>query len=283
MKLVLMGDLHYSRMGYGTEEMYIAREKVFSVLIDSFWEIDADYHISLGDLTHEGYPEEFRDVLNRMDGSCNFIHVLGNHDALSIPKSDILTVTGQQRYQAIDTDEAHLIFLDTTKEMNRDDWGGEIDADQLQWLQFQLEKSNDKPVFVFAHHPVYDTTARSTIDKLSIHPKIGIKELLNKREGAGFYFCGHNHVNSIVQQGGWHYIQTAACLDVPAFRVVEIKDGQVNIDMISIDDETLMEQIAIVNTKIPGFVPIEQPHGEESDRKLLVEIQEPVTETGKVF
>jgi Icc protein len=152
------------------------------------------------------------------------IHVLGNHDAYSIPKVDILKITGQQRYQAIDMEGAILIFLDTTKEMNRVDWGGEMDAEQPDWLQTQLEITGDKPVFVFSHHPVYGTTANSTMDKLSIDPQIDMKAVLNKKEGTGFFFCGHNHVNSIVQQDGWHY---ASCLDIPAFRIVELKDGKV--------------------------------------------------------
>jgi 3',5'-cyclic-AMP phosphodiesterase len=273
MKLVLMGDFHYSRMENGTEEMHAAREKVYTVMINKFLEIDADYHISLGDLTHEGFPEEFEYVFNRIGSSGrNFIHVLGNHDALSIPKTDILTITGQERYQAIDTEEAKLIFLDTTKEMNRADWGGEIDPDQLEWLQSHLEKSGDKPVFVFAHHPVYGTTARSTLEKLSIQPEIGMKDLLNKKKGSGFYFCGHNHVNSIVLQDGWHYIQTAASLDIPAFRVVELKDGKVTIELISIDEVTLVDHIARFNTGMPGFAPMEKANGEEADRNRSVNL-----------
>ncbi|WP_379969564.1 metallophosphoesterase family protein [Ectobacillus sp. sgz5001026] len=275
MKLVLMGDFHYSRMESGTEEMHKVSEEAYSVMIDTFLKMDADFHISIGDLTHEGHPEEFDYLFSRIRTSDrHFIHVLGNHDTLSIPKTDILTMTGQQRYQAIDTEEAKLIFLDTTKEMNRADWGGEIDPDQLEWLQSQLETSGDKPVFVFAHHPIYGTTARSTIDKLSIHPKFG--NILDKKKGSGFYFCGHNHVNSIVWQDGWHYIQTAACLDIPAFRVVELKDGKVTIKLIPIDDVALSDHIAHFNTVIPGFEPMEKANGEEADRNLAVDIMESV-------
>lgn len=277
MRFVLMGDFHYSRMENGTEEMLEARERVYSHMLDKFVELDADFHISLGDLTHEGYPEELGYVFNRIGNSGRrFIHVLGNHDAYSMPKTDILTITGQQRYQVIDMEEAMLIFLDTTKEMNRDDWGGEMDAEQLEWLQSQLEQSGDKPVFVFAHHPVYGTTARSTIEKLSIHPDIAMKDVLNKKKGSGFFFCGHNHVNSIVQQDGWHYIQTAACLDIPAFRVVELKDGKVEIGLISIDEVNLADHIERFSTKMPGFHPMEEAYGEEVDRSLLVDILAPV-------
>jgi 3',5'-cyclic-AMP phosphodiesterase len=279
MRMILMGDFHYSRMENGTEEMFAAREKAYTIMLDKFVEMDADFHISLGDLTHEGDPEELSYVFNRIGASeRRFIHVLGNHDAYSIPKNDILSITGQQRYQTIDTAEAMLIFLDTTKEMNRADWGGEMDKDQLEWLRFQLEKSGDKPVFVFAHHPVYGTTARSSLEKLSIEPEIGMKDVLKKKKGGpGFFFCGHNHVNSIVQQDGWHYIQTAACLDIPAFRVVELKDGKIKINHISIDDVTLADHIARFNTRMPGFEPTENAHGEEADRSLLVDMVVPVT------
>ncbi|WP_171651906.1 metallophosphoesterase family protein [Paenibacillus foliorum] len=128
--------------------------------------------------------------------------MLGNHDAYLLPKAEIMALTGQQRYHAIENEEAMLIFLDTSKEMNRSDWGGEMDAERLEWLKAQLDKSGNKPVFIFAHHPVYDTTTHSTMEKMSIDPQIDMLDVLNRKEGHGFYFCGHNHMNSIVQKDG---------------------------------------------------------------------------------
>jgi Icc protein len=277
MRLVLMGDFHYSRMENGTEEMIEARDKVYTVMLNTFLEMDGQYHISIGDLTHKGLPEEFHYICNRIGSSDrNFIHVLGNHDTYSIPKADILAITGQQRHHSVETEEAMLIFLDSTKEMNLTDWGGEMDAEQLEWLEVQLDKSGEKPAFVFAHHPVYGTTARSTMEKLSIHPETDMKAVLNKKKGPGFYFCGHNHVNSIVQQDGWHYIQTAACLDIPAFRIVELKDGQVQSQLLTIDQEDLLEHIARFNTKMQGFMPILEARGEDSDWNMRVDLLESV-------
>jgi Icc protein len=271
MRLIVMGDLHYSLMENGTAEMLEARDKVYTDMLEHFVRLDAEFHISIGDLTHEGLPEEFDYVLNRIGSSeRSFIHVLGNHDSYLLPKADIVAITGQQRYHAIESEEAMLIFLDTTKEMNRADWGGEMDAEQLQWLQDQLEKSGNKPVFIFAHHPVYGTTARSSMEKMSIDPRIDMLAVLNKKKGPGFYFCGHNHVNSIVQQDGWHYIQTAACLDVPAFRRVELKEREVQIDLVAVDKTDLADFIALFNTKIPGLAPVLEAYGEETDRSLRV-------------
>lgn len=125
MRLMVMGDFHYSRMESGSAEMLAARDEAFSTMLGKFLEWDADLHISLGDLTHEGHPEELEFVFDSIESSGRpFIHVLGNHDTLSLPKAEILTITGQQRYHAIDREEAMLLFIDTTKEMNADDWGG---------------------------------------------------------------------------------------------------------------------------------------------------------------
>ncbi len=277
MRINLLGDFHYSRMENGTEEMLQARDKAFQAMLSSFLEMEGQFHISLGDLTHEGYPEEFQYVFDQVDASGrNFIHVLGNHDTYSIPKADILGITRQQRYSAVDTDEVLLIFLDSTKEMDHDDWGGEMDAEQLEWLQAQLERSGEKPVFVFAHHPIYETTTRSTMDKLSIHPQFDMKSILSQKKGLGFYFCGHNHANSIFQENGWHYIQTAACLDIPAIRIVELKDGQVRTQLLTMDHEELMTHIACFNTRMKGFAPVLDARGVDTDWVLEVNLLEAV-------
>ncbi|MEK3910567.1 metallophosphoesterase [Paenibacillus sp. FSL H7-0331] len=271
MRLNVMGDLHYCFMENGTVEMLEARDKVYADILEHFVREDSQFHISIGDLTHEGMPEEFDYVFNRInnDGR-SLIHVLGNHDTYLLPKAEVVAITKQQRYHAIDSEEALLLFLDTTKEMNRDDWGGEIDAEQLEWLQAKLEESGNKPVLVFAHHPVYGTTARSTEEKMSIDPQVNMIEVLNKKQGPGFYFCGHNHVNSIVQQEGWYFIQTAACLDVPAYRRVELNEKEIYIELITIDQTDLADHIELFITKIPGLTPVLEAYGEEADGYLRV-------------
>ncbi|AJY75165.1 metallophosphoesterase family protein [Paenibacillus beijingensis] len=276
MKLMVMGDFHYSCMAEGTEEMRAARDYAYSRMLAGFFQHEADYYISLGDFTNEGVPEEFEDLYARIGNhGGRFVHVLGNHDTYSIPKADILAITGQKRYHAINTPDAMLIFLDTTKEMNKEDWGGEIDGVQLEWLREMLRQSGEKPAFVFAHHPVYDTTARSTIDKLSVHPSIDLKSVLNTKQGEGFYFCGHNHTHSIVRQDRWHYVQTAACLDIPAFRTVEMQDGQVRIGLLPIEEDLLTDHISRFHKKMRGFQPFPEALGTETDWSLTVDLLKP--------
>ncbi|CAG7644321.1 metallophosphoesterase family protein [Paenibacillus allorhizosphaerae] len=273
MKLVVMGDFHYPRMADGPEELREAREHFFSGMLKAFLEIDADYHVSLGDFTNEGVTEELEYVFDRIKSygaERNFIHVLGNHDAYSIPKSDILAISGQQRYHKIETDEVVLVFLDTTKEMNRKDYGGEVDPEQTAWLDSVLQQSSDKPVFVFGHHPIPNTTKLSDKPMLHIHPEYDIWPLMEKKNGRGYYFCGHNHMNSIVQKDQWHLVQTAACLDIPAFRMIEIKGGKVSVETVHIQDQRLLELAAHIGQNMKHFKPKDGALGEDADLTLTV-------------
>lgn len=270
----MMGDFHYSHLGNAAKEVLEAQERAYAAMLQTFVEMEADFHISLGDLTHDGLPGELDYVFQRLKGTGRrFVHVLGNHDAHSMTKAEIMSLTAQQRYHAIHNEEATLIFLDTTKEMNPSDWGGELDAEQLAWLQTELVQAGTKPVMILAHHPVHGTTARSTLDRLSIDPKLDMKAVLHTAAGPGFYFCGHNHVNSIVKQENWHYIQTAACLDVPAFRIVDIRDGQVTIDLVSMDEAMLADDMALVKRSMSGFHPLEGARGSEADWSLVVDVK----------
>ncbi|WP_218095327.1 metallophosphoesterase family protein [Paenibacillus solanacearum] len=273
MKLVVMGDFHYPRMVDASEELREAREQFFGGMLKAFLDIDADYHVSLGDFTNEGMNEELEYVFDRIKANGTgrtFIHVLGNHDAYSIPKTEILAISGQQRYHRIETEEAVLVFIDTTKEMDRKDYGGEVDPEQAAWLDEVLRQSADKPVLLFAHHPIPNTTKLSDKPMLHIHPEYDIWPLMAKKSGRGYYFCGHNHMNSIVQKDHWHLVQTAACLDIPAFRLIEVSEGQVSVETIHIEDPKLLELAAHIGQNMKHFKPKAGALGEDADLTLTV-------------
>ena len=273
MKLLLMGDFHYPVMEHGTPELLEAREHFFGGMIEAFLRVDADYHISLGDFTNEGFPVEFRFVFDQVRAfgqARQFIHVLGNHDTYHIPKTEILSITGQQRYHKIDTAEAALVFLDTTKEMSPKDYGGEIDPEQMAWLENELRQSGDKPVFLFGHHPLPDTTAYSEKHMLRIHPEFDVWSVMQAKSGPGYYFCGHNHVQSIVKRDQWHFVQTAACLDIPAFRMIEIENGKLSVSMVPVEDQRLLELAALIRVNMKRFKPKPEAAGSEADQALTV-------------
>lgn len=268
-----MGDFHYPVMEHGTPELLEAREQFFGSMIEAFLRVEADYHISLGDFTNEGFPVEFRFVFDQVRAfgqARQFIHVLGNHDTYHIPKTEILSISGQQRYHKIDTAEAVLLFLDTTKEMSPKDYGGEIDPEQMAWLENELRQSGDKPVFLFGHHPLPDTTTYSEKHMLRIHPEFDVWSVMQTKSGPGYYFCGHNHVQSIVKRDQWHFVQTAACLDIPAFRMIEIENGKLSVSMVPVEDQRLLELAALIRVNMKRFKPKPEAAGSETDQTLTV-------------
>lgn len=271
LRMVLMGDLHYPSMENPSEEFLEMRERFYTRFLQRFLEVEADYHISLGDLTNQGVAEELEYVFSHINESNrSFHHVLGNHDTYSLPKDQILTITGQPRYNAIETEEALLVFLDTTKEMNWEHWGGDMDARQLEWLENQVRRSGSKPLFIFGHHPVYNTTTRSQMEKLSIDPYIDMRFILGQKEELGLYFNGHNHVHSIVHQDQWHYIQTAACLDQPCFRLVEIDEREVRIQLIPVEDTDVLNSAQVIHDEMPYFRHTPDAQGKETDRSYTI-------------
>ena len=271
MRLVLMGDLHYHEIDKSVPGLPEARTAFYHTLLGRFLDMDADLHISLGDLTNFGSSLELEEVyglLQREDR--NFIHVLGNHDLYWQTRREVLEITGQQRYHAIDTETAMLVFLDTAKELDFDDWGGWLDDEQLQWLESKVEASGTKPLLVFGHHPVYNTTARSEREKGSIHPSIDMWRILNRKKGVGVYFNGHTHVDSIVAQNNWTFVQLSACLDQHGFRIVEFADEAITISAVDITDADVLENAPLLHQHMVHFSHNPDARGTDADRELVI-------------
>ncbi|UUZ92576.1 metallophosphoesterase [Paenibacillus sp. P25] len=265
LRLALMGDLHY--FGEENVELQQAKERFYERYLLQFLELEADLHISLGDLTHMGLAEEFESMyrLIRRSGK-PFRHVLGNHDAYELPKAEVESLIAQPLNDVLETPEALLIFLDSTREMRPDDWSGYLTGKQLEWLQAHLQVSPEKPVMVFAHHPVYGTTTMSNDEKMHIDPSIDIRSILRSRAGGGFYFNGHNHIHSIVREEGWHFIQTAASLCHPSFRIVEIDGSEVRSSVVTAADPEILESARILFDKLPRYHRAPNAQGEAADR-----------------
>ncbi|WP_088103279.1 metallophosphoesterase family protein [Halalkalibacter urbisdiaboli] len=273
MKIVLIGDLHYPSFNEEIPGLVEARAAFYGKFIERFLEVDADAHVSLGDLTNFGYLEELNGIytiLNRRDR--NFIHVLGNHDLYAQPRNEVLKITGQKRYHSIHTTEAIFAFLDTAKEMDYEDWGGWLDEEQLAWFEHVVEDSGTKPLLVFAHHPVHNTTKRSDREKGSIHPSIDMWKILNQKKGVGVYFNGHTHIDSIERKNNWTFVQLSACLDQHALRVVEVNQNEINISAKDILDKEIVENASLVYENMEHFTHQTDVRGEDSDRECKISL-----------
>nr|WP_236838631.1 metallophosphoesterase [Caldalkalibacillus salinus] len=268
-----MGDLHYSDIDETIEGLSDARRAFYQTFIARFLSIDANLHISLGDLTNYGYSTEFEGILQELQKKKrDFVHVLGNHDLYAQPRENVLRITEQPRYHARTTDQAVFAFLDTAKEMDHKDWGGWIDEEQLRWFERVVRDSGTKPLLVFAHHPVHATTKRSEMIKGSIHPDIDMWDILGQKEGLGVYFNGHTHIESIEQQRNWTFVQLAACLDEPAFRVVDIQQEDIVVSAVDVCDDDVVKHAPMIYEHIPHFTHQTDVRGEKQDRECRISL-----------
>lgn len=284
MKIAVIGDLHYPALEEGYAFIEEDRNVFYEKFLERFFSIPADLYVSIGDLTNYGWKDELEEVYAIIDQHRKpFVHVLGNHDMYGLTRDDVLSITKQERYHAVTTDSATLAFIDTAKEQDFEDWGGTLDPMQLDWLNGVVEGSGDKPLIVFAHHPVHATTTNSSQDKLSIHPDIPVWELLSKKQGCGLYVNGHNHFNSIAEREQWSFLQLAAVLDEQAARIIEVSDTNISIEPVDLFDPELYGRSQAIGKAINHFQLNPHPLGSDNDVKHVIPLPvRAVEETEKV-
>lgn len=282
MRIAVLTDMHYSMMNGADARIHDLRDDYYRELLNQFFNVQADYYVSLGDLTHGGAKEEFAFFLDYMqdrEGADNFVHVLGNHDIIHATKNEVIEMTGQSRYQVIDHEDARLVFLDACIERAPDQGydaalgaEGFVDNEQLDWLSQVVQSTKQSALLVFAHHPLYGTTTRSIENngRQSIRPEIGLQPILDLYSGQALYINGHLHVNSIVQANRWTYIQTASALLAPGFRIVEIHENAFKVEYVQLNDEMLIESGRIVAEHTKNFVIRNDVFGNENDRNLVI-------------
>lgn len=247
MRFVLLGDLHYS--AYYDKTHRELREEFFNRLFQSVKDLEPDAVIAIGDTTDNGLPEEFEGLhTNAARNGVGFVTVNGNHDVLALTKPEVARYTGNRfpyftlyfnpftgQSDVTDPNATRFLILDTPKEKNARDHGGYVGPAQLSWLTNQALESGYGPLFIFGHHPVSGATRYSSFPMLGIDNSKEVWQAFSaKQQGTSFYFCGHNHANSIARRGNWHFIQTAAPLRTSDFRLVEFTCEKVSLQMMPI-------------------------------------------------
>ena len=278
MKITVMGDLHYVQDrnyldgSLISEKFTKARNHFFNDYIKNYFSIEADYYVSIGDLTNFGTTEELTEVYEKINSyDKRFIHTIGNHDLYSMPREKVCQLINQKVNYSIDLDQVKLIFWETAREMDTEVYSGIVTDDQLTWLQKEIEESGDKTVILFGHHPIHDTTFRSNYKNLSIDPEMNVYSVLkNKKGGKGIYVCGHNHYDSIVEKDNWTFVQIAAVLDVPGVRIFEIEEDKVMISDRTILDDTYLEEAHFIAEQMDHFKSIWDGKGTTLARNFVV-------------
>ena len=291
MKVLILADTHYDE---GSRHLhYPASEKAVKGLWK--WLLEKTEDIDLisicGDVSVKGttYLNELQYVKDRFeDLNLPYIPVAGNHD-LCATKGMEERYPDLEEYEYVSLEETNFykVFGEDgvrySKVFNGIRFIGfairnEDPDGQLQWLRTELEKPELK--LVFGHFPLVPSRTGgyckewdySRIDKCI--PSL-IEMLGDKNHSVLAYFCGHQHINSIVPMGSTYQIETGSTvLTTTSYRIMEIADNEINITthrLPYIDgyagDLTLPERsLDAEHTTVHDY-----HYGNESDLKIKIE------------
>jgi len=169
--------------------------------------------VAKGDLTGRGAAGElatFLDIFGPPFG--DRLHwTNGNHDVCQVselpsgerPATELVKVAG-----------ARLALLDTAVPAET---GGRVSEEQLAWLDdLGADPTDDTPVLVFAHHPLFDHAAFTAgIDAAGSERLV---EVFARRPALAGYFAGHSHRNlarRLPETGGVPWAEIGATKDFP--------------------------------------------------------------------
>lgn len=155
-----------------------------------------------GDVTDHGYPQEYEEFRRIWDAYSDRLPPLylatGNHDVglgeWESRLGNFLAATGMPAaYHDHWINGYHFIFLGTEKGL---ELFCDLSEEQLHWLDMKLgeKASPDKPVFVFLHQPLMNTTAGSMEAQqwYGVTQDTELKTILSKHRQA-LLFTGHGH------------------------------------------------------------------------------------------
>lgn len=170
-----------------------------------------DLLVASGDLADAGTPAEYarlREMLSRL--TLPFCLMPGNHDRRAplrqqFADHDYLGAKGRMYYHR-DVRGLRIIALDSLVE-GRD--GGDLDDEQLNWLDALLASAPRQPALLFLHHPPV-ATGFSRMDRIAVSADSaarlgGIVAAHPQLRGV---LCGHVHRSA---QAVWHGTLVSVC------------------------------------------------------------------------
>lgn len=154
---------------------------------------DAELCVITGDLSDRGEIVTYQllqDCLTQLDIPYHL--VIGNHDVrrnyLKVFK-DIDPDANGYIQSALRTNTGIFLFLDTKCDGTHE---GGYCAERRAWLEEQLIAAGDTPVYLFMHHPPFQSGLPS-MDRIGLFEVEKLASLLKRYMNIKHIFCGHLH------------------------------------------------------------------------------------------
>ena len=162
--------------------------------VDEIARFDPDAVVVKGDLTDSGRLDQYESFLATYGAlGARMYHVRGNHDAMRDP-----TMGSENTPFSVDLAGATLAVLDTTEPRHV---GGVLSREQIEWLDARAAAVTT-PVFVFAHHPVWNLETNRPVDEnyvIARDDSAALLDVIRRRENMVGFFAGHTHTNRVLR------------------------------------------------------------------------------------
>ena len=246
MKILHLADIHYDlnkeHLHYeASKEMVI---KLFNWLIDN--RSNYDLIAISGDITVKGttYIAELAFVKDKFDKlDIPYIIVPGNHDLCPLKGMEKRYPDLEEyEYKELEKTNFYKVFGENGVRFNKvvNDIqliGFAIRNDDpdnaLDWLIEALNTPHEK--LVFCHYPIIPTRISgfcSTWDYFRIENSLTQLNniIFDKKNKVLGYFCGHQHINSIIKVNNCYHIETAsAVLGSCSYRTIDISATHISV------------------------------------------------------
>ena len=142
-----------------------------------------------------------------------YIDILRNHNKNFTTTKPYYSFVPQKGYKVIGLDS----IIDTRITSN-----GQIDEEQLKWLDEELSKSKKDIVLIFLHVPIIEPFPSEGHKLLNAGE---VQATIEKYKNPIAVFQGHYHANKITQHENVLYVSSPALVSYPnAFRIISIKN-----------------------------------------------------------
>lgn len=225
MRILFFSDMHFPYSGLLDDELLYARNLLFIPFLNEIFSLKSDIVISLGDLVLDGLKEEMDEVYAHVKG--NFYHILGNHDRIKFSLNELIDNKFRHGDTFLMYNQCDIILLETARDKNSQNWGGTLSDLQILWLKKCVEKNPEKPLLIFAHHPIFNTVRKSNYDMYSIDKNCEILPILKSRKGLCFYISGHTHTDDILRDGNIIFISASSVIDARIIRTLDISKKEI--------------------------------------------------------
>ena len=246
-----IADCQYCGLAGEGVRKYALSEQKLSECVAALNQLDLAYTIHLGDFIDRDWASF--DVVSPIFAALAMphYHVLGNHDfsvadehkhavpaRLNMPGRYYQFTVKQWRYLVLDGNDisfhahpegspewqaAERYYTDNLIDSPR--WNGAIGAEQLRWLEAQLQQAQqqDEQVICYCHFPVYPA------DKHNLWNADEVIAVIERFPCVKGWINGHNHAGNYAMKNGVHYLTLKGMVDTEetAWAVITVDDDTI--------------------------------------------------------